>query len=105
MSRKNDLLVLSEQYAKVYENTNNVPEGDASAVNMGPNGVLEIQPDGQHPEAPAKGENAEGIDDQEKDPLEDPRFQDVIETLEDLRTSYPNDFEKFVIRLMDIVGK
>lgn len=63
MSRKNDLLVLSEQYAKVYEGMKVVEapasEGDASAVNMGPGGVLEVQPDGQYPEPPAKDENAE----------------------------------------------
>ena len=61
MSRKSDLLILSEQYARVYENTNNVPEGDASAANMGPGGVLEVQPDGQYPDPPAKDENAEDL--------------------------------------------
>lgn len=60
MSRKNDLYLLSEQYAKIYEGTDTIePEGDASAVNMGPGGVLEVQPDGQYPEPPAKDENAE----------------------------------------------
>lgn len=54
------MLILSEQYTKIYESTNNVPEGDASAINMGPGGVLEVQPDGQYPEPPAKDENAEG---------------------------------------------
>jgi hypothetical protein len=59
MSKKNDLLILSEHYARVYENTNNAPEGDASAINMGPGGVLEIQPDGQHPNPPAQDVDSE----------------------------------------------
>jgi hypothetical protein len=63
MSRKSDLLILSEQYAKVYEGMKVVEapasEGDASTANMGPGGVLEVQPDGQYPEPPAKDENAE----------------------------------------------
>ena len=39
----------------------------------------------------------------EVDPLEDPRFQEALDILEDLRVSYPDDFEKFVIRLNDII--
>ena len=59
MSRKSDLYILSEQYAKVYEGTGTVqPEGDASAINMGPGGVIEVQPDGQYPEPPRQQEDA-----------------------------------------------
>lgn len=58
--------MLSEQYAKVYEGMKVVEapkkeEGDASAANMGPGGVLEVQPDGQYPEPPAKDENGEYV--------------------------------------------
>jgi hypothetical protein len=63
MSRKSDLLILSEQYAKVYEGMKVVEApasgGDASAANMGPGGVIEVQPDGKYPDMPKKDENAE----------------------------------------------
>jgi len=107
MSRKGDLLILSEQYAKVYENVidpmnaewakaaqwyfkkygelpsksmrfarvgspfgnryevvqdqNSEDKGDASAINMEPGGVLEVQPDGKYPDMPKKDENAEDL--------------------------------------------
>ena len=59
MSRKKDLYLLSEAYSKVNENTNNVHPDDTVTPNEGPGGVLEIQPDGQHPQPPKKDENAE----------------------------------------------
>jgi hypothetical protein len=63
MSRKSDLLILSEQYAKVYEGMKVVEApasgGDASAANMGPGGVIEVQPDGKYPDMPKNDENAE----------------------------------------------
>lgn len=40
---------------------------------------------------------------EEIDPLEDPKFQEALDILEDLRVKYPDTYEKFVIRLMDIV--
>lgn len=43
MSRKSELYFISEAYARVNE------QGDASTVNMGKGGVLEVQPDGQYP--------------------------------------------------------
>jgi hypothetical protein len=46
---------------EVAQDQNNEDAKDASAVNMEPGGVLEIQPDGQHPDAPAKDENAEDL--------------------------------------------
>jgi hypothetical protein len=65
MSRKSDLLILSEQYAKVYEGMKVVEApasgGDASAANMGPGGVIEVQPDGKYPDMPKKDENAEDL--------------------------------------------
>lgn len=59
MSRKSELYFISEMYAQVREGMQVQPEGDASAINMGPGGVIEVQPDGQYPDAPAKDENAE----------------------------------------------
>lgn len=44
-----------------------------------------------------------GEDEEEIDPLEDPKFQEALDILEDLRVKYPDTYEKFVIRLMDIV--
>jgi len=73
MGRKSDLIMLSEQYAKVYENTNNVPkvpEGDASAINF--DGILKIQPDGTREGEPKRDENAENIAERKWD------FDDVI---------------------------
>lgn len=61
MNRKRDLYLLSEAYSKVNENTNSpVHPDDTVTPNEGPGGVLEIQPDGQHPQPPKKDENAEG---------------------------------------------
>jgi hypothetical protein len=65
MNRKRDLYLLSEAYTKVNEGmrvvgTGTVQPDDTVTPNEGPGGVLEIQPDGQHPEPPKQDENAEG---------------------------------------------
>lgn len=39
----------------------------------------------------------------EIDPLEDPRFREALDILEDLQARSPEMFEKFVTRLMDII--
>jgi len=49
----------AQQRAAQTQQINSEDQGDASAVNMGPGDVLEVQPDGQHPDAPARDENAE----------------------------------------------
>jgi len=44
-----------------------------------------------------------GEDEEEIDPLEDPKFQEALDILEDLQARSPDKFEKFVTRLMDLV--
>ncbi len=81
MNRKKDLYLLSEMYAKVNEGMRVVEapaQGDASAVNMEPGGVLEIQPDGQHPDAPAKDESSENMQGDEQDLID--RLEEKGET-------------------------
>lgn len=56
MNRKRDLYLLSEAYSKI--NESEVHPDDTVTPNEGPGGVLEIQPDGQHPQPPKQEEDA-----------------------------------------------
>jgi hypothetical protein len=64
MNRKKDLLLLAEQYTRVYEDTNEPVKPHPELPSEGPGGNLELiqQPDGTwvHPDAP-KDENGEYI--------------------------------------------
>lgn len=55
--RQGNIINVVQEGMKVVEAP--ASEGDASAANMGPGGVIEVQPDGQYPDPPAKDENAE----------------------------------------------
>lgn len=61
---KADLLKIYETYRQanlIQEGMKVVeaPAGDASAANMGPGGVIEVQPDGQYPEGEAPKQNVD----------------------------------------------